>query len=240
MAIDSLFPYLWDQLPDPAAANSPNGPGTSVELLERHWRKIVRKHFTRRSEPWRDFIPATALNALKASPYGPFDAEPLRQATIAALARLGEEFAACLKKPLAIVYWRLQADGKRNRCWLLLLPCGARAVVWVGQKKNSLRTCYFSGAVGVKPKGVRWRAALRQLVQEYAFHDDTTNEFVYPAATYRLEIQEPPEQRFGIRFATAQNWGFENAAAGSRWRPPHWNWPELGGPDAPKPADSSR
>src|SRR5437867_12962197 len=117
MTTDSLFPYRWNELPDPAAADAPNGPITAVELRDRDWRKIVGKHFSDSSEPWRDTIPMAALKALQASPHGPFDAEPIRQATIDALARLGQEFAACLNRPLAILYSRLQANGRQNRCW---------------------------------------------------------------------------------------------------------------------------
>ncbi|HUY34244.1 MAG TPA: hypothetical protein VMV69_15970 [Pirellulales bacterium] len=232
MATDSLFPYQWDQLPDPAATNAPNGPRTQIELLERDWRKIVGKHFTRSSEPWRDILPTSTFDLLKGSPYGALDFGPLREATENALSILGQEIAASLRRPRAIVYSRLQQRGSHwrpTRNWLLLLPCGALAVVRADPPSNLLKTCYFPGSVGVIPKEERWRIAIGRVVREqkYATFDKTTNDFVYPATQDLREVAilgQAPELPYHVTFVTAQSWGFIAPVAGSPWRLPSWHW----------------
>jgi hypothetical protein len=232
MAIDSLFPYRWDQLPDPAATNAPNGPRTQVELLERDWRKIVGKHFTRSSEPWGDILPASTFDVLKGSPYGALDSRPMREATENALSILGHEVAASLRRPRAIVYSRLQQHGSHwrpIRHWLLLLPCGALAVVRAGPQSNFLKTCYFLGSVGVIAKEERWRIALGRIVREqkYATFDESTNDFVYPAMQDLRQVAnlgQAAELPYQITFVTAQSWGFIAPLAGSPWRLPIGDW----------------
>ena len=232
MATDSLFPYRWDQLPDPAATNAPNGPVTHIELLERDWRKIVGKHFTRSSEPWRDILPTSTFHLLKGSRYGALDSGPMREATESALSILGHEIATSLRRPLAVVYSRLLQRGSHwrpMRHWLLLLPCGALAVVRAGSPSNLLKTCYFLGSVDVIPKEERWRTALGRVVREqkYATFDETTNDFVYPAMQDLREVAilgQAPELPYQITFVTAQSWGFIAPVAGSPWRPPIWDW----------------
>jgi hypothetical protein len=230
MTHEAIFPHRWEQLANPEPAETAKRSVTTVELQERDWRKIVDKHFGRPSEPWPDVLPSEALRTLSETPHGPFNAGRARDAAQSVLAAMGEEIRECLNRPLVIVYSCLQEGRKgQKRHWLLLLPCGAIAVVWTGQPENVLKTCYFQGAVGVKHKGERWRAALRQVVREYATFDKSTNDYVYPAPADRREISvtgRAAELRYHIVFVTSDTWGFGTAVPGCPWRMPGWDWSE--------------
>jgi len=219
MANESVFPHQWNNLPDPRPT-AVEGAMTAVKVHEPDWRKIVQKHFASSREPWIDTLGRALLDVV-----GPHDAG---EATKAAIEVIRRQIAASMRRPLVILYAclgpRIRGQGRR---WLLVLPCGALTVVWAETAANRLKTCYFTGAVAVQPKGKRWRHALRQQVQEYAAFDEQAGVYRYPAANDRREVSvvgATSELRYAVHFNAPDAWGFTSNDSGAEWRLPNWNW----------------
>lgn len=222
MTNNSPFPVTWHNLPDPRPSGA-EGATTVVEVRKADWRKVVQKHFASSKEPWGDTLGEDIRQALLQGSNS--------EATRRALELLRRQCDATMTRPLVILYSCIRAGhrGQGHR-WLLLLPCGAVGVVWVEKPKNYLKTCYFTGAVGVKPKRGRWRHALRQQVQEYANYDEQTRKYCYPAKNDRREVSvvgATNEIRYAIQFNAADAWGFSSNTPGSPWSPPRWNWESV-------------
>lgn len=221
MVNESLFPHRWNGLAEPRPT-AVEGATTVVDVHEPEWRKIVQKHFASSKEPWDDIFNRALLNAVISNNGG--------DSTQAALELIRCQIAASMRRPLVILYAclgpRIRGQGRR---WILVLPCGALAVVWQESATNRLKTCYFTGAVAVKPRGKRWRHALRQQVQEYATFDEQAGVYRYPAANDRREISVvsgTSELRYAIQFNAADAWGFASNEPKAEWRFPNWNWPQ--------------
>ena len=219
MSNDISFPVCWSDFPDPQPAAA-EGAAAVIEVHKAEWRKVVQKHFANAKEPWGETLGQTVLNAVVAS-----DAAG---AVRTALEVIRNQCAATMQRPLVILYSCLgpQISGQGHR-WLLLLPCGALGIVWVKKSKNYLKTCYFTGAVSVKPKRKRWRHALQQQIQEYAYYDEQTGVYRYPAANHRREVAvmgSTCELRYDIHFNAADAWGFTSNTPGSEWSLPRWDW----------------
>ena len=230
MGDNPLFPCRWDEMPDPRAKDAPIGISTMVELHEADWRKVAGKHFANSKEPWGDTIREEALKVLTASPSERRAGGETDEATHLGLEVLRGQMFLCLKRPLVILYSCLrQGTPKPGHRWLLVLPCGAVAVVWAETSTNRLKTCYFTGAVAVVMLvGERWRHSLRQQVQEYAAFDKSSGAFVYPRPEDRREVDisgGTTELRYNIRFAAGEAWGFVPGTPGTAWKRPSWNWP---------------
>lgn len=219
MASKVLFPCRWEEMPDP---RSPDGAGstTVIEVGEPEWRKIIQKHFGNSKEPWAAAIARIALNHSSS--------EDENAAVTAALAAVQNECVSTLRKPLVIFYSCIgpQIQGQGHR-WLLVLPSGALTVVWCEKEVHRLKTCYFTGAVAVKPRETRWWHALRQQVQEYAVLDEQSSRFRHPEPSDRREVGVvggTSEMRYAIHFVAAAAWGFSSSEPGAGWRSPIWNW----------------
>ncbi len=174
------FPCRWEEMPNPHSRDGA-GSTTIIEVGEPEWRKIVQKHFANSKEPW---AAAIAQIAMKNS-----SSEDENAAVAAALDAVRDECVSTLRKPLIILYSCVgrQIRGQGHR-WVFVLPSGALAVVWREKEVHRLKTCYFTGAVAVKPRETRWRHALRQQVQEYAVLDEQSNRFRYPRPNDRREV----------------------------------------------------
>lgn len=186
----------------------------------------------------RDVFSQETVAQLAAAPHGPFDQGAAADASRGALAILEQEVRACLSQPLVLVYTSLTARGMDGKRWLLPLPSGAIAVVYVGAAEKTLRTCYFTGAASVnlpgRPsaelKARRWRIALRELVKEHAVFDG--NCYRLPGRQHRREksiVGGQPEMCIDMRFIAPRMWGFSDDAAGSEWTAPTWTWPSPAG-----------
>lgn len=218
MANESLFPQRWNDLPDPRPTAGASATAV-IEVGEREWRKIVQKHFANPKEPWSEIFTSVSW---------PWDSPEMIQAVTTALVAVREECLSTLRKPMVLLYSCVgrQIRGQGHR-WLLVLPCGALTVVWAENMTNRLKTCYFTGATDVKPKGKRWRHALRQQVQEYATFDEHAGIYHYPAADDRREVSvvgATSELRYDIQFNAAETWGFASNEPGAQWNWPNWNW----------------
>jgi hypothetical protein len=212
-------------MPDPRV-NCVTGAATMVvEFHESDWRKVVGKHFANSKEPWIDTIPTNIMQALVSG--GGIVDEHAQESGLA-LATIREQVKACLKRPLVILYSCIgeQIHGQGHR-WVLLFPSGAVSIAWVEKNKARLKTCYFTGSVGVRSKEGRWRHALRQQVQEYATYDKSTGKYVYPDPKMRREVSvagTAAELRYSIQFARPEWWGFVSTEPGEPWQQPMWNW----------------
>lgn len=219
------FPHCWTDMPNPRIEGPSSSAAVAIELHETDWRKIVSKHFASSKEPWGEVLSSKVVDALAGrSPTAIQDCN----ATRTALAAIHDQIGVCLQRPLVILYSCIgeQVRGQGHR-WLLILPCGAIAVAWTETLKNRLKTCYFTGSAAVKPKGDRWKHALRQHVQEYATFDEVSRTFVYPSMKDRREVSNvgtAAELRYATQFSTPEAWGFESNIAGSPWRRPSWEW----------------
>jgi len=234
MANKILFPIRWNDLPDPRPATA-EGATAVVELHEAEWRKVVQKHFTNSKEPWGETLGQTVLSDVVAGDA----ADAMRTA----LEVIHNQCAATLRRPLVILYscLGLRISGQGHR-WLLILPCGALAIVWAEKLSNRLKTCYFTGAVAVKPREKRWRHALRQQVQEYATFDDQARVYRNPAGNERREVSVVGgtcELRYAIRFNAADAWGFASSETGAEWRSPKWDWSTVGRDSSSRPVQTA-
>jgi hypothetical protein len=166
------------------------------------------------------------VKQLTAAPHGPFTDGPGAEASEEALAVLEDEVRRSLSRPLILIYTSLGERGIDGRRWLIPLPSGAIAVVYVGDTEKKLVTCYFTGAAGVVPLGRRWQIAVRELVAGFAVPGQKTP--LLPDRRHRREksiVGAQPEMCVDIRFVDPEMWGFASGALGSEWKPPTWNWP---------------
>ncbi len=216
MTSDTLFPYRWQDLPDPRPMAARDAT-TVIEVREPEWRKIVQKHLGSTKEPWSDVLNKAVLDAVISN--------GTREAIQTALQAIHNEIATSLHRPLVILYScigsRVRGIGQR---WMLVLPCGALAIIWAEKTTNRLKTCYFRGGLDVKPNMRRWRHVVRQLVQEHLPFDEGT--YRYPALNHRREVPTESEMRYAFRFVAADAWGFASNEPGAVWRLPIWNWAE--------------
>lgn len=220
MSGKSLFPVLWDRVPDPTSADAPNGLRVSVELREAHWRKIIGKHFSQKDhpEPWHDVLVPNDLATLLKSPYGPWADGPLLAVAVSVLRSLEHEVRRSLERPLALTYRSLEQIGEtaqRSNCWHVILPSGAVAIIRRKECDIFLKTCYFTGAVAVIEVRRRWRRAAQRAVEEYSEYDEQRDEFIIPGPRHHKDYGT--ELRFDFRFATPSQWGFSGDGVGSCW-----------------------
>lgn len=231
---DANIVTVWENLPDPSTSVLP-GAEANVIVPERMWRKFVGKHVCNSREPWSDVFGEPTVNALKATPHGPFSQGPAAEASQQALGTLESEVRRSLSRPLVLVYTSLREHGIDGQRWILPLQSGAIAVVYVGAAKKTLLTCYFTGAASVDPPGRsnpafkarRWKTALKQLVYEHTDADPVSQRRLLPDRRYRREksvIGGQPELCIDIRFVDPRLWGFAGDAAGSEWATPNWAW----------------
>lgn len=179
----------------------------AVAIASHHWRKIIDKHLCVFVDAWADVFGSELVKERN-------DHTNHREM----LDVLGKQIAGCLDHPLLILYScigeRINGIGHR---WLLLLPCGAVAYVWEEKSERSLRTCYFKGAVGVKPLEDRLRTAIRQQTLEYAIFDKESGEYLHPSSSDRHESSSGGELHFNKRFVSPKAWGFRSAIPGDKW-----------------------
>lgn len=230
---------VWEDLPNPSLV-APDSGLTSILVVERYWRKIVAKHLCNGRQPWADIFGRTTVDQLVAAPHGPFNQGNAAEASKTALAILEDEVRACLNLPIALIYTSLGARGIDGQRWLLPLPSGAIAVIYIGPAEKILRTCYFTGAASVdlggrktkELKSRRWQIALRALVQEYSARDDAGQRYMLPGRQHRREkniVGQQPEMCIDVRFVSPRIWGFAGDQPGSEWTAPVWSWPAAGG-----------
>lgn len=228
---------VWRNLPDPTPNVSP-GSTTGIVVPERMWRKFVGKHVCNSREPWADVFGEATVKALAATPHGPFTEGAAAEATAEALAALEREIRKSLSRPLVLVYTSLRERGVDGQRWIIPMPSGAIAVVYVGAAEKSLVTCYFTGAASVDPIGTansafrarRWKTTVRELVREHAVFHLADRRFRLPHAGHRREksiVGGQSEMCLGIRFIDPVIWGFASSTSGSDWTPPDWTWPAL-------------
>lgn len=225
MADNGPFPSCWTQLRDPCPTAEADAI-TAIEVCERDWQKIVWKHFANSTkEPWRDVLGHETIEGIVSS--------STHEVTQAALAEIRNQIAASLLRPLVILYSCIgpQIRGIVGHRWLLVLPCGAVAVVWAGKSENLLKTCYITGRVARKTnKSRRWRHSLRQQVEEYSVYDEQSRTYYYPSASHLREVSiegASPELRYAIQFSAADAWGFASNKPGAVWQTPNWDWSDL-------------
>lgn len=206
MITSSKFPHRWINLRSPFSLGNERRIET-VEVLENNWLKIVQKHFTRSNEPWQDVFGSELMKVCQSE---------IGNAKL--LDALGQQVADCLDRPLLILYSCIGSDFKGvGHRWLLVLPCGAVAYVWKEKERNTFRSCYFKGTVGIEPVGDRLRTAIRQQVQEFAIFDKTTGNYSYPGLSDYHSTSMDTERIFAKRFVSGGAWGFVAESPGSRW-----------------------
>lgn len=241
--------YIWEELPNPRSPDAPNGDRTCVSLFMENWRKIVGKHFHDRSEPWRELLGEDVLQSVTASPYGPYDREPLKQAITAAGTIIGRELRDGLSRPLVMTHETMEPipapkpNGPRYRSvvkWMIILPSGALAVVSEGKKRgNVLRTCHFSGTASVETDSEsRWNHAACAAVRKYAKKDSESGKYFLPPWLHGVE--ENGELRFGICFVTPRQWGWKDDSPDVPWSEDLPPWPRVAVTQRPGPFKAIR
>lgn len=154
----------WHGLPHPDPAEKDAGRTIHVRMVNAAWSHIVEKHFSNRKEPWNKLVPqgggsgGNDLSQRKgAPPSGPM------------LAFLKGQVEAALSRPLVVAFRIRFRQGRRIHGgpdrWILVLPCGAQAILARHGSKYQWLTCYFPRAAVVVQNGAkRWIATVCYLL----------------------------------------------------------------------------
>jgi hypothetical protein len=135
-----------------------------VCISEQRWRHLVEEHVREPGEPWGQWLSLSLVEAL-IGVFTQVHADDYRRQTLEAASRIvGQDVWHCLRAPLAITY-EFERSGGTIRTWLLVLPSGARMVIYTAESA-AVWTCFFRGTnrkrVYKKRKQMRERARLRK------------------------------------------------------------------------------
>ncbi len=226
MADDSIFPFYWEDLPDPGKEGC-----FTAQLTRNAFIHFLDKHIRNEYEPWDEWFPPELIRACRAATSFA-DLEPWVPGEVS---RHCEQAArASLLRPLVLQYRSFRPEVQRMKRTIdvmqLVLPCGALLVIHRNKKHARVRTCYFPVSARKTKASTRWKRVISRLAPRHCIRTTDERHLTPPQSDTTLEFareNRPKERRLNIRFVEPENWGFETI---DPHKPPIWSgrfqaWP---------------
>jgi hypothetical protein len=195
-----------------------------VHVTENFFRHMVTNHVRNGNEPFEALLgaePPEQLCNCWSPDWSIGDRWPVFET---AVARIREEMVRSLLQPRVLAAEALDPKTREllHRSWLLVLPCGAVAIMHHHDHSSELKTLYFmEAAVEELDPDWRWRAVMKTLVKGYA--ELTPEGWVPPRPDKLFPVPRhgvPREMRWQVRFISLEQWGF---GPDQRGRLPDWS-----------------
>lgn len=219
----------WQGLPHHDPAEKDAGRTIHVRVVNGAWSHIVEKHFSNAEEPWNKCFSQGGVSQGNdpSQQKGDPPSGPV-------LAFVKGQIEAALSRPLVLAFRIRSRQGRQIHGWpdrwILVLPCGAQAILAGHGSKYQWLTCYFPRAAVVVQNGAkRWIATVRHLLTKYLRLVGSPPQFVAPSPDDVFEVRSPSgevkEELWRIRFWTPQSWGFIQLGEQYVWRCHLETWP---------------
>jgi len=213
--------HRWDDLAcSPAAGLEVSR--VDVVIPKSGWVHTLQKHFLDKREPWNDVF-GDAIAGLR-------EPSPAESVVNKVLTILREQVEQSLRRPFVLTFEIKSRQGRTmrygQRRTVLVLPCGAQAVLGGGGSKCHWITCYFPRAAVVeKNVARRWIETARKLVSQYV----AFGSFLPPdqETVFLVRSASGTEERWKVRFITPNSWAFEDLNGQMVWRGRFPSWPEA-------------
>jgi len=213
--------HRWDDLSCSPAANL-DSDRIVVVVPESGWGHALQKHFLNKREPWKDVF-GDELAGLR-------EPSPAESVVNKVLAILREQMEQSLKRPFILAFEIKARQGRAMRRGqhrvVLVLPCGAQAVLGGRKGKYRWLTCYFPNAAVVEDNvAKRWIETARRLVSQYV----AFGSFMPPdeKVVFSVRTEFGVEERWKVSFITPELWGFVDLNGKTIWRGRFPSWPEA-------------
>lgn len=200
--------YRWENLPDARDPNAPDGDRCCVVLLQQHLAHMVERHLGRQDGPWTEWLGPKLCEQLIQWLNGELELGPAISDELCE--RFQEQVGEALRRPLVV----LQPMDQRNAAWILVLPCGALAIVRPNREYIFVVPAYSLYRARIGPPHKRWLRAVHSLVWRYC-------DLEHIGGALQLVLGNG----CWVRWVRLETWGFATAGESLVWRGRLAPWP---------------